>query len=52
LLYHCPNYINRRTCNHKRQIKEEAVEAWLFSFLGDELEKQRLEWEIKEAKRK
>ena len=28
------------------------MEAWLFSFLGDELEKQRLEWDIKEAKRK
>lgn len=28
------------------------MEQWLFSFLGDELEKQRLEWDIKEAKRK
>lgn len=50
--YRCPNYINRRACDHKKQIKEEDVEQWLFSFLGDELEKQRLEWDIKEAKRK
>lgn len=26
--------------------------TWLFSFLGNKLEKQRLEWDIKEAKRK
>ncbi len=50
--YRCRTYTERKTCPHKKQIKEEAVEAWLFSFLGDELEKQRLEWEIKETKRK
>ena len=50
--YRCRTYTERKTCPHKKQITEEAVEAWLFSFLGDELEKQRLEWDIKEAKRK
>ena len=50
--YRCPQHYGRGTCIHKKQIREKAVEAWLFSFLGDELEKQRLEWEIKEAKRK
>lgn len=50
--YRCPQHYSRRTCDHKKQIKEAAVEEWLFTFLGDELKKQRLEWDIKEARRK
>ena len=50
--YRCPQYCSRQTCTHKKQIREDAIEQWLFSFLGDELEKQRLEWDIKEAQRK
>ena len=50
--YRCPQHYSRRTCGHKKQIRETAVEEWLFTFLGDELEKQRLEWEVKEARRK
>lgn len=50
--YRCRTYTERKTCPHKKHIKEEAVEEWLFSFLGSELEKQRLEWEVKEAQRK
>lgn len=50
--YRCPQHYSRRTCDHKKQIRESAVEEWLFTFLGDELEKQRLEWEVKEARRK
>ena len=50
--YRCRTYTERKTCPHKKHIKEEAVEEWLFSFLGNELEKQRLEWEVKEALRK
>lgn len=50
--YRCPQHYSRRTCDHKKQIRETAIEEWLFTFLGDELEKQRLEWEVKEARRK
>ena len=50
--YRCPQHYSRRTCNHKKQIRETAVEEWLFTFLGDELKKQRLEWDIKEARRR
>ena len=50
--YRCPQHYSRRTCGHKKQIRETAVEEWLFTFLGDELEKQRLEWKVKEARRK
>lgn len=50
--YRCPQHYSRRNCGHKKQIRETAVEEWLFTFLVDELEKQRLEWEVKEARRK
>ena len=50
--YRCPQHYSRRTCDHKKQIRETAVEEWLFTFLGDELKKQRLEWDIKEARRR
>lgn len=50
--YRCRTYTERKTCPHKKHIKEETVEEWLFSFLGSELEKQRLELEVKEAQRK
>lgn len=50
--YRCPQHYSRRTCDHKKQIKETAIEEWLFTFLGGELKKQRLEWEVKEARRK
>ena len=50
--YRCPQHYSRRTCDHKKQIRETAVEEWLFTFLGDELKKQRLEWDIKETRRR
>ena len=50
--YRFPQHYSRRTCDHKKQIRENAVEEWLLTFLGDELKKQRLEWDIKEARRR
>lgn len=50
--YRCRTYTERKTCPHKKQIKEEEVEQWLFTFLGDELKNQRLEWDLKEIERK
>ena len=50
--YRCPQHYSRQTCDHKKQIRETAVEEWLFTFLGDELKKQRLEWDIKETRRR
>ncbi|WP_305131436.1 recombinase family protein [uncultured Oscillibacter sp.] len=50
--YRCPQHYSRRTCDHKKQIRETTIEEWLFTFLGDELKKQRLEWDIKEARRR
>jgi len=50
--YRCPEHYSPKACPHKKQLREDVVEEWLFSFLGDELEKQRLEWEAKEVQRK
>ena len=50
--YRCPQHYSRRTCDHKKQIRETTIEEWLFTFLGDELKKQRLEWDIKETRRR
>ena len=50
--YRCPQHYSRRTCDHKKQIREDILEEWLFTFLGDELEKQRLEWEVNEVRRR
>ena len=50
--YRCDHYTSRRLCNHDRGYLESRMEEWLFSHLGDELEKCRLEWDIKEAERR
>lgn len=50
--YRCRMYTERRACPHKKQIREEYIEQWLFDYLGDEAEKQRIEWELKEAQQK
>lgn len=50
--YRCNYYSTRALCNHNKLIREDAIEKWLFAHLGEELEKYRLEWEVKEAQRK
>lgn len=50
--YRCNQHFQRGRCVHNGGIREEAVEAWLFSNLGRVLEEWRAEWEVKEAQRK
>lgn len=50
--YRCRQHFDRRVCTHNKSIREDAIEEWLFAFMGEELEKQRLEWDLKEARRK
>lgn len=50
--YRCGQYLNRRKCNHTRGFLEKRVEEWLFENLGAEIEKCRLEWDVKEAERR
>ena len=50
--YRCEQYTNRRTCTHNKGCPEKRVEEWLFENLGAEIEKCRLEWDVKEAERR
>lgn len=50
--YRCNQHYQRGRCPHKKNIREEFVEKWLFDHLREELEKYRLEWEVKEEKRR
>jgi len=33
-------------------MREDAIEEWLFMYMGGEIEKDRLEWEVEEARQK
>ena len=50
--YRCNQHFQRGRCPHKKEIREEVVEKWLFENLGEELKKYRLDWEVKEEKRR
>lgn len=50
--YRCNQHFKRARCSHNRSIREEAVEAWLFSHLSEELERHKLEWEVRSAEKK
>jgi len=50
--YRCPNHIYRGRCTQAKEAREDLVEAWLFEHLGEELERYKLEWSVKEAERK
>lgn len=52
IYYRCNYYSARGLCVHNKLIRENVIEEWLFSHLGEELERNRLEWDIKEAQRK
>lgn len=49
--YRCPRYMTRALCTHRFGMREDRLETWLFEHLGEELEKCRLEWDVKEAQR-
>lgn len=50
--YRCNQHFQRGRCPHSKEVREDFVEAWLFENLGAELAKYRLEWEVKEARKK
>lgn len=50
--YRCNQHFQRGRCNHKKEIREEVVEEWLFTHLAEELERCKLDWEVKAAKKK
>ena len=50
--YRCEQYLNHRKCDHQKGLLESRMEEWLFSHLAEELDKCRLEWDMKEVERR
>ncbi len=50
--YRCNQHFQRGRCSHKKEIREDVIETWLFSHLEEEIERCRLEWEVQAAARK
>ena len=50
--YRCNQHFQRGRCTHNKEIREEVVEEWLFDHLSEELERCKLDWEVKAAKKK
>lgn len=50
--YRCNQHFQRGRCPHKKQVREDYIEEWLFAHLSEELERCKLGWEVKAAKKK
>lgn len=50
--YRCNQHFQRGRCSHKKEVREDFVESWLFHHLGEELERCKLEWEVRAAERR
>ncbi len=50
--YRCSQHFQRGRCIHNHSAREDAVEAWLFEHLEEELERCKLEWEVQAAEKK
>ena len=50
--YRCNQHFQRGRCSHKAEAREDVIEKWLFDNLESELNRVRLEWEIKAAEKK
>lgn len=50
--YRCNQHFKRGRCSHKKEVREDYIEEWLFEHLEEELERCQLEWEVNAAKKK
>lgn len=50
--YRCNQHFYRGKCDHKKELREDHVENWLFEHLEEEIERCKLDWEIENARRK
>lgn len=50
--YRCNQHFQRGRCSHKKEIREDVIESWLFSHLEEEINRCQLEWEVQAAARK
>ncbi len=47
--YRCPQHHQRDTCSNNSSFREDVIEAWLFDHLQEEIERCKLEWNLKAA---
>lgn len=52
LYYRCNQHFQRGRCSHNKSAREDIIETWLFEHLEEELERCKLEWEIKAVEKK
>lgn len=50
--YRCNEYHKRGRCAHARMIREDKIESWIFDHLAKELERCKLDWEVRAEKQK
>lgn len=50
--YRCNQHFHRGRCSHKVEAREDIIEKWLFENLESELNRVRIEWEVKTAEKK
>lgn len=50
--YRCNQHFQRGKCNHNKSVREYVIEKWLFDNMESELNRVRLEWEVKAAEKK
>ncbi len=50
--YRCNQHFQRGRCSHKAEAREDIIEKWLFDNLESELNRVRLEWDVKAAEKK
>lgn len=50
--YRCSQHFQRGRCCHNHSVREDAVEEWLFAHLAEELNRCKLEWEVRAAEKK
>lgn len=50
--YRCNQHFQRGRCDHKKEVREDFVEEWLFEHLGEEIDRCQLEWEVQAAEKK
>lgn len=50
--YRCNQHFQRGKCTHKKEMREDIMEEWLFSHLQEEIDRCKLEWEVSAAQKK
>lgn len=50
--YRCNQHFQRGRCLHKKEIREDCIEEWLFKNMKQEITRYKDEWEMSAAKKK